>query len=830
MKSRVESIIASEHKLNAWCAWRKVSHHAMALGLSPIVAGLTNGALTPSAVRRAFETNYCRWWLNAVVDSEHVIRSFVSAEHERRIADFRALDKRFIELTKAWLRANLCKGLPAPDDVTRSSEWGFLKHEITKKRAHKPLRELMSNIPTALTKLTPCLLMSPLSIAQYLAADAEPFDVVVFDEASQIPVWDAVGAIARGKQVVMVGDPKQLPPTNFFDRAESSLDDEDVEGDMESILDECMGASLPTLNLDWHYRSRNESLIAFSNHRYYGGRLVTFPSPVTEDRAVSFHYVNGTYEKGGARVNKAEAKALVADIVKRLKSPGFKESKLTIGVVTFNTEQQKLIEDLLDEERRQDPGLEPYFAESELEPLFVKNLESVQGDERDIMYFSITFGPDGSGAVSMNFGPMNRTGGERRLNVAITRARHELRVFSTLRGDQMDLSRTQAIGVRDLKHFLEFAERGSRALFEATAGSLGGFESPFEEAVAGALASRGWTLHTQVGASAFRVDLAVVHPDAPGCYLTGIECDGATYHRSATARDRDMLREQVLRSLGWEILRIWSTDWWVDAKGTLDRVCKQLDDLLVVSRAKRAEEAEKAAAEAEAREAIEKAMVEAPPQPKLDAAPQPVGPVLPPASQASAEAVPEAEEVYARRVTVSNGGELHVGRQYVECDPASVVEARDPDAFFDRAYDERLQAMVEFVVAEEGPILDLVLARRISRAHGWQRTGSRIQERVEDVARRLFKTTEENVGTFYWPERLSPGCAVTFRPPGPDAQRLMDEVCIEELVALAESVVSAAATDDENLLFMARELGILRLRASSRGRLEEALKRFRARQ
>lgn len=584
LKARCEGIVSAESKLNAWCAWRKVKQHAMALGLSSLVAAMENGTVAPADVQRAFETNYCRWWLNAVVDSEPVIRTFVSAEHEKRIADFRALDKRFNDLTKAWLRASLCAGLPSQDEVTRSSEWGFLRHEITKKRAHKPLRELMSNIPTALTKLTPCLLMSPLSIAQYLAPDAEPFDLVVFDEASQIPVWDAIGAMARGKQVVMVGDPKQLPPTSFFDRAESQLDDEDVEGDMESILDECMGASLPTLNLSWHYRSRNESLIAFSNHRYYGGGLVTFPSPVTEDRAVSFHHVGGVYEKGGARINKAEAKAVVADIVKRLKTPAFRASKLTVGVVTFNSEQQKLIEDLLDEERRKDPSIEHYFSESLLEPLFVKNLESVQGDERDIMYFSITYGPDSSGAVSMNFGPMNREGGERRLNVAITRARHELRVFSTLRAEQMDLSRTQAAGVRDLKHFLEFAERGPRALAEATSGSLGGFESPFEEAVAGALTSKGWTLHTQVGASAFRVDLAVVHPDAPGAYLSGIECDGATYHRSATAKDRDMLREQVLRGLGWEILRIWSTDWWVDAKGTTEKVHAQLTEPPRVSR------------------------------------------------------------------------------------------------------------------------------------------------------------------------------------------------------------------------------------------------------
>lgn len=828
LKRRCEEIIGAEHKLNAWCAWRKVSFQAMALGMSSIVAGLTNGAVVPSDVRRAFETNYCRWWLNAVVDSEPVIRTFVSAEHERRIADFRALDKRFTELTKAWLRANLCKGLPAQDDVTRHSEWGFLRHEITKKKAHKPLRELISNIPTALTKLTPCLLMSPLSIAQYLAADSEPFDLVVFDEASQIPVWDAIGAIARGRQVVMVGDPKQLPPTNFFDRAESSIDDEDVEGDMESILDECMGASLPTLNLDWHYRSRNESLIAFSNYRYYGGRLVTFPSPVTEDGAVSFHHVLGNYAKGGSRTNQAEAKALVADIVKQLNSPGFKASKLTIGVVTFNSEQQKLIEDLLDEERRKDPSLEPYFAESELEPLFVKNLESVQGDERDIMYFSITFGPDMAGNVSMNFGPMNRTGGERRLNVAITRARHELRVFSTLKAEQMDLSKTQAIGVRDLKHFLEFAERGPRALVEATSGSLGEFESPFEEAVAGALAANGWQLHTQIGASAFRVDLAVVHPDAPGSYLSGIECDGATYHRSATARDRDMLREQVLRGLGWEVLRIWSTDWWVDPKGVVERVCKQLDSLLAASRVKRAAEAERVAADVAAREAIEKAMAEAPTEPK---------PIAREVDKARASLTPFnapphpmdiAAEVYARSVPREVEGGRAPTSVYAECDPLAVVESCDPDAFFDTSYNEQLKAMVEHVVAEEGPVLDLAMARRISRAHGWQRTGARIQERVEEVARMRFKTTVESVGRFYWPEHLAPGSAVPFRPVGPDTQRSMDETCMEELVELARIAVDPTATDDDNLVAMARELGLLRLRASSRGRLEEALRRFRS--
>lgn len=711
------AIVRAEHRLHAWCAWRKVRDQAVSLGLAPLVAGIENGGVPQGSVRQAFETNYCRWWLNAAVDQEPVIRSFVSAEHEKRITDFRALDDRYTDLTRAWVRAQLCAELPTQDGVTRNSEWGILRHEMSKKKRHMPLRELVSRIPTALTKLTPCLLMSPLSIAQYLAADATAFDVVVFDEASQIPVWDAVGAIARGKQVVMVGDPKQLPPTSFFDRAESDLDDEDVEGDLESILDECLGANLPTMNLAWHYRSRHESLIAFSNHRYYGGSLVTFPSPVTEDRAVSFHPVKGVYEKGGARINKPEAKALVADLVGRLKSPGFRQPRRTIGVVTFNSEQQALIEDLLDEERRKDPSIEPYFAEAELEPVFVKNLESVQGDERDIMYFSITYGPDLHGAVSMNFGPMNRDGGERRLNVAITRARHELRVFSSLKAEQMDLARTQAAGVRDLKHFLEFAERGPRALAEATHGSRGDFESPFEEAVASALAGKGWELHTQVGASAFWVDLAVVHPDAPGAYLTGIECDGATYHRSATARDRDKLREQVLRGLGWEILRVWSTDWWIDAEGTLKKLDAGLRALLEISRAQRAEEA--------AREAAR--MAEAAVS-KSDAAEQAGDPAM--------------AETYARNTAdMPRLSEAIL----VEADPASAVDRVDPEAFYDDAYEPILARMIAHVVEVEGPVLDTVLARRIARAHCWQRTGSRIQERVDALATKAHRTTQEDV-------------------------------------------------------------------------------------
>jgi very-short-patch-repair endonuclease len=771
-------IVANAPRLNAWCAWRKARNEALAHGLAPLVAAIEAGGIPTGGARTIFDVAYARWWLDAVVDGDEALRGFVSSVHEKRIEDFRRLDARIMDLTKAHVRAALCAELPRPDDVARTAEWGLLKREMEKKRRHIPLRELIRGLPTALTRLTPCLLMSPLSIAQYLATETARFDLVVFDEASQIPVWDAIGAIARGKQVVMVGDPKQLPPTSFFARAESDDDDLDTETDLESILDECMGAGLPTRNLSWHYRSRHESLIAFSNHRYYGGGLVTFPSPVTDDRAVSFHLVaDGIYERGGARINKPEAHALVADLVARLKDPEFCARELSVGVVTFNAEQQRLIEDLLDAERRKDPAIEPHFAETRIEPVFVKNLENVQGDERDVMYFSITYGPPGPGLPpSMNFGPMNGDGGQRRLNVAITRARHELRVFSSLTPDQIDLSRTQAEGVRDLKHFLEFAERGPRALSEAVRGSVGEFESPFEEAVAAALAARGWRVHPQVGVSAFRIDLGVVDPDLPGRYLAGVECDGATYHRSATARDRDKLRESVLRGLGWEIVRIWSTDWWVDATSALDKVHARLTGLLETVRAARA--AGSNAAEADAGE--------------CDGG---VGDGAQTSSTARGEVFREAQ-----------------------LEPTGSAEH-----FFDRDYEPNLCAMIEAVVAVEGPVGIEVAARRIARAHGWHRTGARIVDRVETLARRVARTVPEEGGTFLWPKDVEPGSWPVFRAPANGVVRPVEEISLAELVALARSIRVEGLAGEPALVAMARRTGLARLRAVSRARFERAL-------
>lgn len=565
--STICNSIASRHSdLRDWCAWQKRRAEAVAENLLPLVTAVESNAIAFDEIIDTFEAAYCYWWSGAVIGEDSILRTFSTAEHTADILKFREIDQRYQKLTAEYVAAKLGGHAPHKDDVKKSSQWGILRHEIQKKTRHKPIRQLMQDAPDVLRTLAPCLMMSPLSVAQYLPPNQKLFDVVIFDEASQITVWDAVGAVARGKQVIVAGDPKQMPPTNFFARAEDeSISDGDFEADLESILDEMLGASIPKLTLNLHYRSRRESLIAFSNLKYYDNSLITFPAPVVSDGGVKLTVPDGFYARGGARHNEGEAKAIVTEILRRLRHPDSQVSKLSIGVVTFNSQQESLIENLLDEARSNDPGIEWAFSrESVLEPVFVKNLETVQGDERDVILFSITFGPDKSGHVTMNFGPLNRTGGERRLNVAMTRARSEMIVFSTLRPEQIDLSRSQARAITDLKHFLEYAKVGPSILGSFDAGSKGDFESPFEEAVARELRGKGWTIHSQIGVSAYRIDLGVIHPKKPGVFLAGIECDGPMYYSSAYARERDIIRELVLKNLGWTLHRVWSTDWWTN--------------------------------------------------------------------------------------------------------------------------------------------------------------------------------------------------------------------------------------------------------------------------
>ncbi|MEL0636771.1 DUF4011 domain-containing protein [Marinomonas sp. TI.3.20] len=586
VKILAEIILAKQVELKSWCTWNKRKHEAQDVQLGPLVSALEAGTISAEEVEDAFEAAYCAWWSKALINEDNVLRAFSSPEHEKTIQNFQTLDQEFCQLTAQYIAAKLAGEIPSTDTGTRASSWGMLRHEMQKKTRHKPVRKLLEEAPDAVMTLAPCMMMSPLSIAQFLGTEQALFDVVIFDEASQITVWDAVGALARGKQVIVAGDPKQMPPSNFFGRADSDPDgDIDGEGDLESILDELLGASIPQRLLNLHYRSRRESLIAFSNSHYYDSSLVTFPAPVHPDNGVSLVRPDGFYARGKARHNQGEAKSVVAEIVRRLTSDDNSIRNQSIGVVTFNTEQQSLIQDLLDDARSKDPSIEWAFSDDILEPVFVKNLETVQGDERDVILFSITYGPDESGHIAMNFGPLNRTGGERRLNVAMTRARSEMVVFSTLSPDHIDLSRTQSRAVADLKHFLEYAERGPVVLGTQDRGSQGDFESPFEVAVARELQAKGWQLHPQIGVSAYRIDMGIIHPDLPGRYLAGLECDGAMYHSSAYARERDKIRQTVLESLGWTIVRVWSTDWWVNKTASLELLHDRLNQLLSESRA-----------------------------------------------------------------------------------------------------------------------------------------------------------------------------------------------------------------------------------------------------
>ena len=829
--------ISGLNRAPEWCRWQNVAMLASAGGLQVIVDAVSAGAVAPTEIAAAFEVAHARWWSTRVVEHDFVLRGFLATHHEDVIEQFRAADERIGELAKRIVRAKLAGTVPSPTTFGKDPEWGTLAHELVKKQRHMPLRRLFASIPTALTRLTPCLMMSPLSIAQYLPPDSRPFDVVIFDEASQIPVWDAIGAIARGRQVVIAGDPEQLPPTSVGERGVDEIEDgTDVE-DQESILSECIASNVPPRRLDWHYRSRHESLIAFSNREYYDGRLVTFPSPLTEDRAVRYvHVPNGVYERGSGRVNREEARVVVSELIRRLSDPEFATAKRSIGIVTFNGEQQRLVENLLDAERRADPTLELFFDPARWnEPVFVKNLENVQGDERDIIFFSVAVAPDGTGRGISTISSLNKDGGYRRLNVAITRARREMVVFATLRPDQIDLSRTRSRGVRDFKHFLEFAERGPKAFAEAhTPGE--GTDSPFEDAVKTALEHRGWEIHTQIGVSGFRVDLGVVHPDYPGRYLAGVECDGATYHRSATARDRDRLRQNVLESLGWAIRRVWSTDWWQDADGAATRLHDRLSADLETSRAAaaaREAEATSATTVGGTREfATEQTGDTAAAAPNSSAtviafsatAPIATADVTyePPTSEFR-----EREQLYAASPMVQDAAPRtnptsSSSLSYRVADVADSGFAPDADLFYDLEHRHRIRAMVSHVIEVEGPIYDDLLVHRIARAHGFARAAGRIRDLVTAAVEPRVPRTVDDGRTLYWPLDGDPSALVPFRGTV-EGKRDHGDVPLVELAWLARSYQQTGADREETIRRMATTMGLAKLREGTRKRFEQSM-------
>ncbi|MBX3184594.1 MAG: DUF3320 domain-containing protein [Polyangiaceae bacterium] len=770
-------------RLRPYCHYRAVMIQAESAGLAAWAALHHVGQCSAAELPALFEKNELARWVAATRDADEALRGFDGAAHHHLVERFAALDREHIERSRAWVVSRLEARLPGPRaGAVASSEPGILRREQQKKTRHLPVRRLLQAIPTLLPRLKPCLLMSPLSVAQYLSAEGPPFDLVVFDEASQIGTHDAIGALARGKQMVVVGDSKQLPPTSFFQRAaqEDEVLDEDEVVELESVLDEALAKNLPEQTLGWHYRSRHDALIDFSNRHYYEGRLNIFPaaSQRAEGLGVVWHAVpDGVYLSGEARTNPREGQALVQYLVSALRRhpPGSR----TFGVVTFSMAQRTLIEDLLEEARTLHPEIEPHFFGDE--GTFVKNLENVQGDERDEILFSIGYAKDEAGKLRMHFGPLSNVGGERRLNVAVTRARQQLRVFSTLTHDQIDLARTQAVGAQHLRQFLEYAmRRGS----EAAPAELEASELPsaFERDVQRALTERGHQVHAAIGCGAYRVDLAVEHPERRGEYLLGVELDGPSYASGQTARDRDRLRAQVLGSLGWRMHRVWSADWWFDRERELERLHAALQASLE-AHAQRSASAVPSVVPAPSEASVSPTAPSAP-----EPAPHAVSDALPPGNEPDAAARSRAVELPsagAPSATAPLSDPRITPYRLVALEPLS------SDLYSTRAA-APIRERVLAVVRGEGPIHQDELMRRVLRCFGVDRLTARPRRHLEEVLAGLERRAELRLrGEFIWRTDVDPERYTIVR--GTDESgytRSIDQIAPEELAAGAALILS----------------------------------------
>ena len=565
---QMQQVLDNLDGLRDWCLYRKESHALQELGLHEAIEQLENGALAPADFNLSVQKGIFQAVADFQMDNLPALQQFSSALYTDSIQRFDALLTQFQSLSQQQIKATVGSLIPnLVQEAAKGSEVAILKKAIGNNGRGISIRQLFEQISNLLPRLAPCMLMSPISVAQYLSLSLEPFDLVIFDEASQMPTSEAIGTLARGKSVVVVGDPKQMPPTSFFTSQQFDEDNAEKE-DMESILDDCLALPMPGRHLLWHYRSRHESLIAFSNAKYYENKLLTFPSADDIATKVSLVPVEGFYDRSEARHNRAEAEAVVGEVLHRLRNQATR--KRSMGIVTFSSVQQQLIQNLMDEAFTKYPELEAMALEAE-EPMFIKNLENVQGDERDVILFSIGYGPDKEGKVYMNFGPINREGGWRRLNVAVSRARYEMKVFSTLKASHIDLSRTSSEGVAGLRAFLEYAEKGRIAL---PISSTVKREEPgeLEKELADCLRSLGYDVHLSLGTSGFKIDIAVVHPERPGTYALAVLIDGQRMVKIGSARDRFIGKIQVLRQLGWSVHRVWSAAWWIDRKKVIREI------------------------------------------------------------------------------------------------------------------------------------------------------------------------------------------------------------------------------------------------------------------
>ncbi len=758
-----EKIRSHTEELKDWMVWATAAKDAARLGLSPVVQAYCKGLPHQTAESAYFKGLYTAL-IVSTLEKNPVLNRFSGAVFEEKIRQFRQLDEELIALAKQEIFFRLAAQVPNfTQEASQKSEVGVLQRAIRSGGRGLSIRRLFEQISNLLPRLCPCMLMSPLSAAQYLEPGREPFDLVIFDEASQMPTARAVGALARGTDAVIVGDPKQMPPTSFF--AGSSLDEENLSTeDLESILDDALALNMPQTHLLWHYRSRHESLIAFSNTRFYENKLYTFPSVNDLESKVTLVSVTGFFDRGKSRQNRAEAQAVVQEIIRRSKNETCKNQ--SVGVVCFNIQQQNLIDDLFSEACRTDPELEHWAYEAE-EPLLIKNLESVQGDERDVILFSIGYGPDATGKTYMNFGPLNREGGWRRLNVAVSRARQEMKVFSCLRADQIDLSRSAAEGVAALKAFLSYAAGESLCIAAQNLPAAENSRYGIAAALQKRLEQAGYASRLQVGHSKYRMDIGVVDPKKPNQYLLGILLDGASYQSAKTTRDREIAQVQVLCGLGWRIHRLWSVDWWDNAEKEFEKILALL----------------KIAASSPAESLQENT------QPKKI-------PIVAAASQKLESCAPNSS---AKTVSAPETSPVQKAIPY---QPAVIsAQPLTPEEYLLPQNSQAIQNALQCVLEQEAPISEPLLLRRAVQSFGISRAGARIQQRTMLLLGELSCTCTESGGKrFYWRKEQDPETYAQFRT-SISGVRDADDIPVQETVnAVVSTLRQQIAMPKEELL------------------------------
>ncbi len=571
-RTKASALIDNLDLLPAFCTYRAAAEELEKRGLSFLTTLLESGNLTADNLVSSFEKNVYRNFLETAIPADPVLSRFSAGVLEDTIEKFRTMAESYDKGAGEKCRRRLIAALPTMDTEGPLSVELLAFRRLSQKMRGMTLRDVLDRIPELLRVTSPCLLMSPITVSKYLAADTSLFDLVVFDEASQLPTCEAVPALARAKAAIVVGDEKQLPPTSFFSTGYTDRDNLENE-DMESLLEEWLALGLPERHLTWHYRSKHESLIAFSNAMYYGNRLSTFPSPDAMESHVRFVFArDGVYDRAGGKCNRAEAELLVDEVIRRLSDPRLSAS--SIGVVTFSTAQQEYIEKLLSRAIAAN-NLEERAYDRE-EPLFVKNLENVQGDERDVILFSVCYGPDRNGRISLNFGPLNQYGGWRRLNVAVSRAREEMLIYSSMTSAMIDLSRTGSKGVAGLKAFLEFAEKGRNSIavrqddMKLKTRTIGRY-------IADELRLYGYECRHNVGASDFKIDVAVLDPENKRRFVLAILCDA---NADYPVRDRDVLQVLTLKRSNWNVLRVFTLNFYNNPKREIKRIKEVLDRIL----------------------------------------------------------------------------------------------------------------------------------------------------------------------------------------------------------------------------------------------------------